>query len=55
MAVDDAQFFNGYAHDFSDFASYIAMARAVEAITADVVFFVEFIREAIHEGFCGMV
>ena len=51
VAVDDAQFFNGYAHDFSDFASYIAMARAVEAITADVVFFVEFIREAIHEGF----
>lgn len=27
------------------------MARAVEAITADVVFFVKFIRQAIHEGF----
>ena len=55
VAVDDASVFNGYAHDFSDFASYIAMARAVEAVTADMIFLIEFVREAVHEAFAGMV
>ena len=51
MAVDDAQFFNGFAHDFSNFTGDIAMARAVEAVTADMIFLIEFVRKAVHEGF----
>ena len=51
MAVDDAEFFNGNTHDFGNLAGYIAMARAMEAVAADAIFFIEFIRKAIHEGF----
>ena len=53
MASDDAFAGRIYAKVFADTLGYITVGRAMEAVTADAVFFIHLVGQGIHIGIVG--
>ena len=53
VAGDELELFDGLAHELGAAGGHVAVARAVEAVAADAVVLVIFIRDGIHIGLAG--
>ena len=50
---DELELFDGLAHELGAAGGHVAVARAVEAVAADAVVLVVFIRNGVHIGLAG--
>ena len=53
MAGDELELLDGLAHELGAAGGHVAVARAVEAVAADAVVLVVFIRNGVHIGLAG--
>ena len=53
VAGDELELFDGLAHELGAAGGHVAVARAVEAVAADAVVLVVFIRNGVHIGLAG--